>query len=154
MADNETALQNMINEVIKTCKTYGIALNPKITKVMVVLKKESPVITIFAEKIRLEQVKEFKYLGSWITEDGDCLTEIKRRIGVAKSFFWKHKELLKHNISMKLKKMILNIYIFSVVSYGCESWTFNSAIVKTIKLFRNVVLQKNIENKMDKYGFK
>ena len=64
MADNETALQNMINEVIKTCKTYGMALNPKKTKVMVVSKKESPVITIFAEQTRLEQVKEFKYLGS------------------------------------------------------------------------------------------
>ena len=74
----------MINEVIKTCKTYGMALNPKKTKVMVVSKKESPVITIFAEQIRLEQVKEFKYLGSWITENGDSLTEIKRRIGVAK----------------------------------------------------------------------
>ena len=99
---------------------------------MVVSKKESLVITIFAEQIRLEQVKEFKYLGSWITENGDCLTEIKRRIGVAKSFFWKHKESLKHNISMKLKKMILNTYIFSVVSYGCESWTYNSAIVKQL----------------------
>ena len=52
MADNETALQNMISEVIKTCKTYGMALNPKKTKVMVVPKKESPVITIFAEQIR------------------------------------------------------------------------------------------------------
>ena len=80
-------------------------------------------------------MKEFKYLGSWITENGDCLTEIKRCIGVAKSSFWKHKELLKHNISMKLKKTILNIYIFSVVSYGCQSWTFNSAIVKQVNSF-------------------
>ena len=62
---------------------------------MVVSKKESPIITIFAEQIRLEEVKEYKYLGSWITENGDCLTAIKRRIGVAKSFFWKHKEPLK-----------------------------------------------------------
>ena len=52
MTDNETALQNMINEVIKTCETQCMALNPKKTKVMVASKKESPVITIFAELIR------------------------------------------------------------------------------------------------------
>ena len=101
---------------------------------MVVSKKESPVITIFAEQIRLEQVKEYKYLGSWITENGDCLTKIKRLIGVANSFFWKHKDLLKHNISMELNKMILNTYI-SVISYGGESWTFNAAIVKQLNSF-------------------
>ena len=100
-----------------------------------VTKKESPVVAIFAVKIRLEQVKEYKYLGSWISENGDCLTEIKRRIGVAKSFFCKHKELLKHNISMELQEMILNTYIFSEISYGCESWKFNAAIVKQLNSF-------------------
>ena len=36
---------------------------------------------------------------------------------------------------MKLKKMILNTYIFSAVSYGCESWTFNSATVRQLNSF-------------------
>ena len=97
---------------------------------MVVSKRESPAITIFAEWTKLEHLREYKYLGSSITENGDCLTEIKRRIEVAKTFFWKDKELRKHNVSMKLKEMILNTYIFSVVSYGCEAWTYNSAVDK------------------------
>ena len=36
---------------------------------------------------------------------------------------------------MKLKKMILNTYIFSVVNYGCEAWTYNSGTVKHLNSF-------------------
>ena len=79
--------------------------------------------------------KRIENLGSWITENGDCLTETKRRIGVAKRFLWEHKELLKHNIHMKLKKIILNTYIFFVVSYGCEPWKLNPAIIKQLNSF-------------------
>jgi len=52
----------------------------------------------------LEQVTKYKYLGSWLTEDGRCDLEIKTRIGMAKDAFWKHKDLLKGNIRLKTKK--------------------------------------------------
>jgi len=41
---------------------------------------------------------KYRYLGSWITEDGKCEMDIKTRIGMAKDAFWKHKELLRGNI--------------------------------------------------------
>ena len=37
----------------------------------------------------LEQVKKFKYLGQWITDDGRCECEIKNRIEIARSTFIK-----------------------------------------------------------------
>jgi len=42
-------------------------------------------------------------LGSWITEDGKCELDVKSKIGMAKDSFWKHKELLRNNISLKVK---------------------------------------------------
>jgi len=45
----------------------------------------------------LEQVPQYKYLESWITEDGKCDYDIKTRIVFAKDAFRKHKELLKGN---------------------------------------------------------
>ena len=51
----------------------------------------------------LEQVTKYKYLGSWLTEDGRCDLEIKTRIGMAKDAFWKHKDLLKGKICLKTK---------------------------------------------------
>jgi len=51
-----------------------------------------------------EQVTKYKYLGSWLTENGRCDLEIKTRIGMAKDAFWKHKDLLKGNIRLKTRK--------------------------------------------------
>ena len=42
---------------------------------------------------RLEQVSGYKYLGSWVTEDGKSEKEVKARTGMAKGAFWKLKEL-------------------------------------------------------------
>ena len=42
----------------------------------------------------LEQVKEHSYLGCIFDENGRCIKEVKKRIGVAKTAFWKNKEIL------------------------------------------------------------
>ena len=43
--------------------------------------------------------------------------------------------MLKHNISIKSKNVILNTYIFSVVNYGYEAWTYNCAMVRLLNSF-------------------
>ena len=47
-------------------------MNVKKTKTMVVCHDETPVVRIVVNWQILEQVKEFKYLGQWITDDGRC----------------------------------------------------------------------------------
>lgn len=65
---------------------------------------------------RQKELEEYKYLGQWITADGRCLEEVKRRIGRAKSEFWELKELIRKDLNIKLKKRILETYIFSIVT--------------------------------------
>ena len=62
------------------------------------------------------EYKEYKYLGSWITDNAKCEEEVNRRIGKAKADFWKFKEFLRRDINLKLKLRILKMYIFSVVA--------------------------------------
>ena len=57
--------------------------------------------------VPLEQVKHFKYLGSWITDDAKSDEDIKR-VGMAKAAFWQNKELMRRNIRFKTKMKILN----------------------------------------------
>ena len=76
----------------------------------------------------LEQVSQYRYLGSIIDELGSSLSEVKTRIGAAKDAFWKCKEFMRRDIPKQLKLRLLNCYIKSVVSYGCETWTFSSEI--------------------------
>ena len=98
-------------------------------------KKSIPNVIINADGMRLEQVKEYKYLGSWVTSTAGSLTEIKRRIEIARSNFWDCKEFLRRNINIGLKLRLLNVYIFSVLSYASETWTYSNTINNKIKSF-------------------
>ena len=74
-------------------------------------------------------------MGTPISDDGKCIKEVKIRIALAKTAFWKHRELLKSNGSMSLKKMIRS-YIWSVVTYGSEAWTINKEVPDMINAFK------------------
>jgi len=63
---------------------------------------------------------------NWITEDARSDEDIKARVGMAKAAFWQNKELMRSNIMLSTKMKILNCYVFSILDYGCESWTWNS----------------------------
>ena len=83
---------------------------------------------------QLKLVKKFKYLGYMITSDGKCITEIKKRIATSKDAFQKWRLILKNrNISMITKFRVLKTYVWSTLTYGCESWTITSDIEKKIE---------------------
>ena len=56
---------------------------------------------------RIEQVKSFKYLGSTMTEDGRCETEVKVTIALAKEALSKRRELLTKSFRKEVKKKIV-----------------------------------------------
>ena len=125
----------MINKLNSKCKAYGMSMNVKKTKVMVMSKEGNVQCNIKLDQVVLEQVNRYKYLGSWITEDVRCEKEIVARIAMAKITFWHSKELMRRNIREKIKSKLLNCYVFSVLNYGCESWTWNKAMQKKIDAF-------------------
>jgi len=90
---------------------------------------------IFVEGNRLEQVTQYKYLGSCIkpTVGGRCDLDVKTRIGMAKDAFWKNKQLLKESISLNVK-IFLQCYVFPIIRYSCESWTLSKDLCRRIGL--------------------
>ena len=81
---------------------------------MVVSTDEGQVVNITIDGQRMEQVKNFKYLG--LDEDGYNLVDVKTRIILAKEAFNKRKELLtKGGLSRTLQKNGKGI---GVVLYG------------------------------------
>ena len=113
-----------------------MSLNAKKTKVMVTSKKNTgEQLEITVNNTRLEQVKQYTYLGSLITDDGRCIQEVKKRIGQAKSAFWKTRELLRGNVNIKLKLRLLKCYVFSVLAYASETWTYSMEIKRKKRAF-------------------
>jgi len=120
---------------MKLAKNTEWKLNVKKTKKIVISKSGGTQCKIMINGIPLEQVLQYKYLGSWITEDGKCEIDVKARIDMAKDAFWKHKELLQGKINLRIKKRILQCYVFLVMKYGCESWTLNKDLTRRINAF-------------------
>ncbi|KAL4148794.1 hypothetical protein QTP88_002949 [Uroleucon formosanum] len=102
---------------------FKLKINSKKTKVMVISK----VITntnITLNNEQLQQVKEFCYLGRLITDDNKSTKEIRRRITLAKHAFEKKRTLLTNkHLSISSRKKFVKAYIWSILLYGCESWT-------------------------------
>ena len=72
----------------------------------------------------METVKDFIFLGSKITADGDCSHEIKRRLLLGRKAVTNLVSVLKsRDITLLTKDPTVKAMVFPVVMYGCESWT-------------------------------
>ena len=83
----------------------------------------------------MDQVEQFVYLGSLVTEDGRCTKEVRRRIALGKTVFSKRKELLRGSLSLALKKRMVKVLVWSVVSYGSETWTLIQEDIRSLEAF-------------------
>ena len=72
----------------------------------------------------METVREFIFLGSKITADGDYSHGIKRRLLLGRKAMTNLDTILKsRNITWSTKVHLVKAMVFPVVMYGCESWT-------------------------------
>ena len=75
-----------------------------------------------------ETVTDLIFLGSKITADGDCSHEIKRRLLLGRKVMNNLDRILKSkDITLPTKVHLVKAMVFSVVMYGCESWTVKKA---------------------------
>ena len=76
----------------------------------------------------METVADFIFLGSKITEDGDCSHEIKRRLLLGRKVMTNLDNILKsRDITLPTKVHVVKVMFFRVVIYECESWTIKKA---------------------------
>ena len=76
----------------------------------------------------VETVIDFILGGSKITADGDCNHEIKRRLLLGRKVMTNLDSILKsRGITLPTKVRLVKAMVFSVVMYGCESWTIKKA---------------------------
>ena len=84
----------------------------------------------------VETVSDFIFLGSKITEDGDCSHEIKRHLLLGRRVMTNLDSILKsRDITLPTKFRLVKAMVFPVVTYGCESWTIKKAECQRIDAF-------------------
>ena len=76
----------------------------------------------------IETVRDFIFLGSKITADGECSLEIKRRLLLGRKVMTYLDSILKsRDITLPTKVHLVKAMVLPVVMYGCESWTIKKA---------------------------
>ena len=76
----------------------------------------------------METVRDFIFLGSKITADGDCSHEIKRRLLLGRKAMINLDSILKsRDITLPTNIHLVKAMVFPVVMYWCESWTMKKA---------------------------
>ena len=98
----------------------GLKLNIQKTKIMA----SGPITSWEIDGELVETVSDFIFWGSKITADGDCSREIKKRLLPGRKVLTNLDSIFKsRDITLPTKVHLVQAMIFSVVMYGCESWT-------------------------------
>ena len=74
MAESEEELKSLLMKVKEESEKVGSRLNIQKTKIM----ESGPITSWQIDRETMETVRDFVFLGSKITADGDCSHEIKR----------------------------------------------------------------------------
>ena len=109
----------------------GLKLNIQKIKIMA-----SGLITSWQiEGVIVETVADFIFLGSEITADGDYSHEIKRCLILGRKAMTNLDGIFKsRDITLPTKVHIVRAMVFSVVMYGCESWTIKKTECEELML--------------------
>ena len=85
----------------------------------------------------METVKDFIFLGSKITADGDLSHEIKRHLLLGRKVMTNLDSILKsRDMTLPTNVHLVKAVVFPVVMYGCESWTIKKAECRRIDAFK------------------
>ena len=84
----------------------------------------------------VETERDFTFLDSKITADGDCSHEIKRHLLLGRKAMINLDSILKsRDITLPTKVCLVKAMVFPVVMYGCESWTIKKSECRRMDAF-------------------
>src|SRR5215831_12141300 len=123
LAGKNEGLQRLMDGLNSAAEDYGMRINVKKTKSMVISKTGNKDVEITIGQHKVEQVQQFRYLGALITEDGRCAQEVKCRIAMAKQAFTRRKKILCSKMNMALRARLAKTLVWPVLLYGSATWT-------------------------------
>ena len=84
----------------------------------------------------MEIMRDFIFLSSKITADGDCSHEMKRCLLLGRKAMTNLDSILKSgDVTLPTKVHLVKAMVFPVVMYGCESWTVKKVEHRRIDSF-------------------
>ena len=131
MAENEEELKSLLVKVKEESEKVGLKLNIQKTNIMA----SSPITSWQIDGETMETVKDFIFLGSKITANGDYSHEIKRRLFLGRKAITNLDSIIKsRDVTLPTKVHLVKAKVFPVALYRCESWTIRRLSVEELML--------------------
>ena len=106
-----------------TVKEESEKVDLKLNIQKIKIMESGPITSWQMDGETMETVRDFIFLGSKITADGDCSHEIKRYLLLGRKAMTNLDSILKsRDITLPTKVRLVKDMVFPVVMYGCESW--------------------------------
>ena len=116
MAESEEELKSLLMK--EESEKVGLKLNIQKTKIMA----SGPITSWQIDGETMETVRNFIFLDSKITADGDCSHEIKRHLLLGRKVMTNLDSILKsRDITLPTKVHLVTALVFPVALCGCES---------------------------------
>ena len=132
MAESEEELKSLLMKVKEKSEKADLKLNLQKTKIMA----SGPITSWQIAGETTEIVRDFIFLGSKITADGDCSHKIKRHLLLGRKAMTNLDSILKsRDITLPTNVYLAKAMVFPVVMYRCESWTLKKAEHRRIDAF-------------------
>ena len=129
MAESEEELKNLLMKVKDKSEKLGLKINIQKNKVMA----SSPITSWQIDEETMETVRDFIFLDSKITADGDCSHEIKGHLLLGRKVMTNLASIVKsRDITFPTKVRLIKAMVFPVIMYGYESWTVEKAECRRI----------------------
>ena len=124
MAESKEKLKSLLMEVKEETEKVGLKLNIQKTKIMA----SSSITSWKIDGETVKTVRDFIFVGSKITTDGEYCHEIKRCLLLGRKSMTNLDSMLKsRDITLATKVQLVKAMVFPVVMYECESWTIKKA---------------------------
>ena len=124
--------KGLLMKVKEESEKVGLKLNIQKTKIMA----SGPITSWEIDGETLETVRDFIFLGSKITADGDFSHDIKRCLLLGRKAMTNLDSILKNrDITLPTKVRLVKAVVFPAVMYRCESWTVKKAEHQRIDAF-------------------
>ena len=119
-------------KVKEESEKVGLKLKIEKTKIMA----SGPITSWQIVGETMETVRDFIFLGSKITADGECSHEIKRHLLLGRKTMTNLESILQsRDITLPTKVCLVKAMVFPLVKYGCESWTIKKAECQRLDAF-------------------
>jgi hypothetical protein len=142
LGDNIDTIEKNTKTLIDARKEVGLEINVEKTKYML-LSRQQECRSKSGHRIAnrsFENMSQFKYLGTTVTNQNLIQEEIKRRLSLGNACYHSVQSLLASRmLSKNVKMRIYKTIILPVILYGCETWSLTVREEHRLRVFENKV---------------